>query len=622
MTIGTAVGVESTPIAVDVVILGAGINGAALARELVLNGLSVVVVDADDIAAGTTRWSTRLVHGGLRYLEYGELTLVRESLAERNRLLRLAPHLVRPLGFVVPVQGWFGGLASAAARILGFEACARRWAGARGRGGLTVACGLWLYDLLSTGSAWPRRCLVRGGAAGMPAVDAARYPLAGVYDDAQMVFPERFTVELLVDARTVAAEKQVFFRIFTRRTAHLESDGRLRVASVAVGNREQERDLVLVPRAIVNATGAWVDRTLGELLPARGGAEGKPLSGESRSGEPLTGQRLIGGTKGSHLLVDHAALRETLGGRGVYAEAADGRPVFVLPFGDRLVLVGTTDIPFAGDPSTARTDADEIEYLVAAVRLLFPAVAPSRGDVVQHYCGVRPLPARRADGRTPAGITRRHMLVRLDGAPLPLWSIVGGKLTTCRSLAEGAAAEVLTVLGRPVTATSRTRPLPGACSLGEGEELAERCAAIGRAGGVPDATARAMAQAAVGLFGARAGVALGIDPSLSGASVADGEAFQPLGDSLLPRAVVRFCLEQEWAETLADIVERRLLLSFDPELSMATLRAVAAELVRAGRLAADRSDSEIASFVALMAERYGKRLKDQRLKDQRLEDQH
>ena len=611
MTIGTDVGVESTPIAVDVVILGAGINGAALARELVLNGLSVVVVDADDIATGTTRWSTRLVHGGLRYLEYGELALVRESLAERNRLLRLAPHLVCPLGFVVPVRGWFGGLASAAARILGFEACARRWTGERGRGGLTVACGLWLYDLLSTGSVWPRRCLVRGGEPGMPAVDAARYPLAGVYDDAQMVFPERFTVELLVDARTIAAEKQVFFSIFTRRTAHLEADGRLRVASVAAQNREQGSELVFVPRAIVNATGAWVDHTLGELLPAGGGAAGRLQSGEQQSGEQLTRQRLIGGTKGSHLLVDHAGLREALGARGVYAEAADGRPVFVLPFGARLVLVGTTDIPFTGDPSTARTDADEIDYLVAAVRLLFPAVAPSRGDVVQHYCGVRPLPARRADGRTPAGITRRHMLVRLDGAPLPLWSIVGGKLTTCRSLAEGAAAEVLAVLGLPVAATSRTRPLPGACSLREGEQLAERCAASGLVAGVPDAAARAMAQAVVGLFGARAGAAVGIDPTRSDAGVADREAFQPLGDSPLPRGVVRFCLDQEWAETLADIVERRLLLAFDPELSMATLRAVAGELVRAGRLSAERSDSEIASFVEMMAERYGKRLQDQ-----------
>ncbi len=610
MTIGMASGGESTPTAVDVVILGAGINGAALARELVLNGLSVVVIDADDIAAGTTRWSTRLVHGGLRYLEYGELGLVRESLAERDRLLRLAPHLVRPLGFFVPVRGWFGGLFAAAARILGFEVLARRWAGARGRGGLAVACGLWLYDLLSTGSAWPRRCVVRSGAEGMPAVDADRYPLAGVYDDAQMVYPERFTVELLVDARSLAAEKDVLFRILTRRTARVEADGRLTVVPAAEAVRGTVEKIVLAPRAIVNATGAWVDHTLGELLPPGDGADGRPQSGESP-----TAQRLIGGTKGSHLLVDHAALRRALGKRGVYAEAADGRPVFVLPFGDRLVLVGTTDIPFPGDPSTARTGTDEIDYLLAAVRLLFPATAPSPGHVVQHYCGVRPLPARRADGRTPAGITRRHMLVRLAAAPLPLWSIVGGKLTTCRSLAEESAAEVLAVLGLPVAATSRNRPLPGACSLGEAEELVGRLATIAMKAGVPREGAPAMAQRLVGLFGARAGEALGIDPSLAGAGAVDRNSFEPLGDCPLPRGIVRFCLDLEWAETLADLVERRLLLDFDPELSEATLRAIASELVQAGRLAADAVDSEVTALRAMMAERYGKRLRGERLGD-------
>jgi glycerol-3-phosphate dehydrogenase len=611
MTNGTASAAKSVPTAVDVVILGAGINGAALARELVLNGLSVVVIDADDIAAGTTRWSTRLVHGGLRYLEYGELSLVRESLAERNRLLRLAPHLVRPLGFFVPVRGWFGGLFAAAARIVGFETMARRWAGERGRGGLAVACGLWLYDLLSTGSAWPRRCVVRSGAVGMPAVDAARYPLAGVYDDAQMVFPERFTVELLVDARTLAAEKNGFFQILTRHTAQVEDDGGLRVVAVEAAGRENPEAIGLAPRAIVNATGAWVDHTLGALLSSGDG----PRSGEHQTGHSQTGHRLIGGTKGSHLVVDHAALRRALGVRGVYAEAADGRPVFVLPFGDRLVLVGTTDIPFPGDPSTARTDADEIDYLLAAVRLLFPATAPSPGDVVQHYCGVRPLPARRADGPTPAGITRRHMLVRHAFAPLPVWSIVGGKLTTCRSLAEGAAAEVLAVLGLPVTATSRTRPLPGACSPREAEALAGRLATIAMEAGVPRDGALPMARTTVGLFGARAGEALGVDPSRGGGDAAQRDAFEPLGDSPLPRGVVGFCLEGEWAETLADLVERRLLLAFDPDLSEATLRAIASELVRAGRLAADAVDAEVATLRAMMAERYGKRIRGDRVRD-------
>jgi len=592
MSIDAASGGNPLPTAVDVVILGAGINGAALARELVLNGCSVVVVDADDIAAGTTRWSTRLVHGGLRYLEYGELTLVRESLAERNRLLQLAPHLVSPLGFVVPVCGWFGGLLAAAARILGGESLARRWAGTRGRGGITVACGLWLYDLLSTGALWPRRCLVPTTAAGMPAVDTGRFPLAGVYDDAQMRFPERFTVELLVDARTIAAERNVPFEVRSRHAAHLGADGRLRVAPLAAtgGVSSAAGELHLAPRAIVNATGAWVDRTLGTLLPVDRGAGGAPL---------------IGGTKGSHLLVDHAALRAGLGVHGVYAEAEDGRPVFVLPFGDRLVLVGTTDIPFQGDPSAARTDDAEIDYLLAAVRRLFPGAAPFRGAVVQHYCGVRPLPARRADGRSPAGITRRHLLIRHPRTPLPLWSIVGGKLTTCRSLAEGAAAEILTVLGRPVTATSRSRPLPGACSARESEELVGRCAARAVAAGLPGPTAEALARGVVGLFGARAERALEVG---AGASTAD--TFALLAGSRLPRGIVRYCCDEEWGETLADLVERRLLLVFDPDLAVTTLRAIAAELVREGRLAAESVDGEIQALVTLMAEHYGKRLGD------------
>jgi glycerol-3-phosphate dehydrogenase len=149
-----------------VVVLGAGINGAALARELALSGVPVAVVDADDVASGATAWSTRLIHGGLRYLEYGEIGLVRESLAERDRLVRLAPHLVAPLPFFVPVRGRLGGLRSAAARLVGLDGLARRWRPPRGRGSWTVGTGLALYDLLASDSRWPRHRTVRAGGSG------------------------------------------------------------------------------------------------------------------------------------------------------------------------------------------------------------------------------------------------------------------------------------------------------------------------------------------------------------------------------------------------------------------------------------------------------------------------
>ena len=457
---------------------------------------------------------------------------------------------------------------------------AKRCASRRGRGAWTVGAGLTMYDLLSWGSAWPRHRMVRAGLPGMPGVDAARYPQACLYTDAQMLFPERFTVELLIDARRIAASRGIPFAVITRAGARLEADGRLRVMSgmSGMGLGDAGAALLLAPRSLVNATGAWVDRTLGELLPERTG-------GEQR--------RLIGGTKGSHLLIDSSQLRRALGSRGVYAEAADGRPMFVLPFGGRLVLVGTTDIPFSGDPATARADDAEIDYLLAAVGVLFPAVAPRRSDVVQHYCGVRPLPA--TDG-APAGITRRHMIVRRAGAPLPLWSIVGGKLTTCRSLAESAAAEILTALSMPVTATSRDRPLPGAVSAAARERIESPVAAWLEDAGLEPAEAKEAARATVDLLGTAALELIGMEGGL-------------LAGSWLPTAAVHYCLASEWATTLDDLIERRLMLAFDPDLASRTLRAVADAMVRAGAMESDAVEGEIATMTATLKQRYGKQLR-------------
>ncbi|MEI7782007.1 MAG: FAD-dependent oxidoreductase [Planctomycetota bacterium] len=258
----------ATPAAgATVVVLGAGINGAALARELLLSGVSVAIVDAGDIASGATAWSTRLVHGGLRYLEYGEVGLVRESLVERDRLARLAPHLVRPLGFYLPVETRLGGLGAAGARLLGLESLARRWRGNRGRGSWTVGIGLSLYDLLSVGSRWPWHRLVRAGLSGMPQVDAGRFPFAAVYADAQMLFPERFTVELLVDARRIAAKSAAQFAVFTHHAARLMPDGRLRIEPI--GQRGGGAAAVeLEPAAIINDARDMRAR-MAETVPGR-----------------------------------------------------------------------------------------------------------------------------------------------------------------------------------------------------------------------------------------------------------------------------------------------------------------------------------------------------------------
>ena len=583
-----------------VVVLGAGINGAALARELLLSGVSVAMVDASDIASGATAWSTRLIHGGLRYLEYGEIGLVRESLAERNRLVRLAPHLVKPLEFVLPVERRFGGMWAAAARLLGWESLARRWRSNRGRGSWTVSLGLTFYDWLSIGSGWPWHRVVRSGRTGLPRFDVGQFPLAGVYWDAQLLYPERFTVELLVDARRIAAETGAMFSLFTHHTPRLLPDGRLRIEPTSERGAEPSGGVVteLVPAGIVNATGAWVDRTLPYILPSTDGS--RPES------------RLIGGTKGSHVVLRSTALRKAIGSAGLYAEAADGRPVFVLPFGPRLVLVGTTDIPFYGDPADAQADGSEIAYLLEAAARFFPDVALGREHVQQHYCGVRPLPASNGEAKgsgLPASVTRRHMLVRHADAPLPTWSIVGGKLTTCRSLAEKAAAEVLGCLQVAVRDTSRNRPLPGASADAARTALIAQTVAEASRAGVPEAAVHRVAECTVDLFGARAMDVF----AESGRGEKEVARRVLIRGTHLPAAAIEFCIREEWAASLEDIVERRLMLLFAEELTYETLDDVAEVLVGMHVLPREQKAAEVAAIAARLSRRYGKHIPSQRM---------
>ena len=449
-----------------IVVLGAGINGAALARQFVLNNAHVILADTRDIAGGTTAWSTRLIHGGLRYLEYGEFDLVRESLAERNRLVKIASHLVKPLRFAIPLRQRRGGMIAAAARIFGWESMAKRLASTQGRGSWAVGIGLTLYDFFSRDPDWPAHAMHRSCSSGMPGVDKKRFPWIATYFDAQCIYPERLTVELLLDAEKNASQRDQSFQLVTHHEWDIDADGGLtftRKRDQGLEEHPAVDSFTVRPDAIVNATGAWVDQTLTGLRSVI-----RPV--DTRGD---TSRQLVRGTKGSHVILEDACLRESLGEDGVYAEAPDGRPIFILPFAGQQVLVGTTDIPIQGDPGLARTDQSEVNYLMKAVREIMPQCQLSEDSIVQHYCGVRPLPGPRVSdhsGGTPGSVTRRHLLLRHEDAVIPTWSIVGGKLTTCRSLGEESVKKIFAELEVPVVDTARQRVLPGCLEESDREE--------------------------------------------------------------------------------------------------------------------------------------------------------
>jgi glycerol-3-phosphate dehydrogenase len=288
-------------------------------------------------------------------------------------------------------------------------------------------------------------------------------------------------------------------------------------------------------------------------------------------------------------------LTSLLAGRGVYAEAADGRPVFILPW-ESNVLIGTTDLPFEGDPSEAVAEEAEIDYLLAAVNDVLPQARLARNEIDFHYSGVRPLPF--ADAATPAAITRRHALHWHAEAPLPLCSVIGGKLTTCRSLAEEAAAEVLARLGRSPTADSRDRTLPGGHEYPPDEPaLATARTRLARENGLSEGQVRAVWP----LVGNRLEELFRDIGPISAENLPGTE---------LPVAFAQWAIEHEWVTTLADLVERRLMLLFHAGLSRSCCRKLADLLVAAGKLPAHLAESEVEALIEGLRLRYGKRVVD------------
>lgn len=388
----------------DLVVIGGGVAGAGIARDAAMRGLSTLLLERRDFASGTTSKSSKLIHGGLRYLELFDFALVRECLVERERLARLAPHLVRPLPFLVPV-----------------------YRDAR-RGMVMVRIGMKLYDLLTPGKRTEHsRTVSAAEALAMePNLNPESLQGAGYYFDDLLLLPERLCLENALSARRWGARILNYVEVegFSRE----EEGWALTVSDAITGEAQTVRG-----RVVINAAGPWVDRVRG------------------LAGVKDAGRRVLRTTKGSHILIPRIT------DQAVYSAAKrDERMFFVIPWRE-FSLIGTTDTDYADDLDRVVATKEDVTYLLTETQRTLPGARVGADKIVYTYAGTRPLTYEA--GKPESAVSRQHrVFAEADGTFL---SVTGVKLTCFRSQAEGAVDQVERTLGRRSSCRTIDRALDG-----------------------------------------------------------------------------------------------------------------------------------------------------------------
>jgi glycerol-3-phosphate dehydrogenase len=497
----------------DVIVIGAGINGVGIAQDAALRGLRVALLEQDDLCSGVSAWSGRLVHGGLRYLEQYDFGLVHESLTERERLFKLAPHLVKPKPLMVPIYKH------------------------NRRPGWMVELGMIAYDSLSLRKTPPTHRFLTRSRTQRRFGGAATDGLSGsvVFYDGQVEAAERLCVELAVDAQSAGAVIATKVRV----DAPLIERGR--VIGVRATDRLTGEQVEVRAPLVYNVAGAAIDRL---------------LTGQGVPPQP----RLNGGTKGSHLIVDPFPGAPT---DVVYYESRlDGRLVLIIPWCGRY-MIGTTDIRFDADPDDARCDIGEVDYLLGEVNALIPRAQLTLDDVLYTFSGVRPLPY--VPDKAESSVPRSHVLHDHTATGLPgLVTVVGGKLTTYRQLAEDAVDDAFSRLGRKAPkCPTRNRRYIGAQMV----DVPTVTASLKARTGLPDAQVKRL----VDLYGSRAFQVWQLteqNPDLRA-------VIHPCG---VMAAELIFAVDVDLARSLTDVFARRVLLAFEPGHAVESVDQAAAIL--------------------------------------------
>ncbi len=553
--------IKSNP-KISVLIVGAGINGIGVFRDLALNGVDALLVERGDFCSGASAASSHMAHGGIRYLENGEFRLVREAVAERNRMIQNAPHLVEPLPTTVPMFKHFSGLLNAPLKFLGLLDKPSE------RGSLVIKIGLMFYDAFTGKTRVVPRHAFRGCAESLklwPRLNPDVHATATYYDGS-ILNPERLALEVMLDG---------------------EADGGRALNYVSLvggqGNAVTLRDELtgavfdVQPKLVVNAAGPWIDAANGSL----------GLS-----------TRFIGGTKGSHLVLDHPELRETIGNHEFFFENKDGRIVLIFPLYDR-VIVGTSDIPIENPDDALCTDA-EVDYFLEMIARVFPDIKVTRENIVFRFSGVRPL-AHTGSAKTTGQITRDHHIQVTEGEwtglGYPVYSLVGGKWTSFRAFAEQAADKALAFLGRTRQKSTRELPVGGGRNYPRtAEEQKRYLDGLAAWTGFPAERVRVLFER----YGTRAEAA-----ALSIARQPD----QPLKS--LPdftRREVIFLCQQEQVVHLDDILLRRTLLAMLGRLTRAAVEEMSDAAGESLGWDEGRKKAEAARALELLASRHEVRL--------------
>ena len=506
--------------AYDLIVIGGGINGAATARDAALRGLSVLLLEKNDFAGGTTSWSSRLVHGGLRYLEYFEFHLVRESLREREILLRTAPHLVKPIQMTIPIYG----------------------SGARSY--WEIQAGMVLYDILSYDKTLPNHRMLSSAKMRQlfREVDPEDSRGAAQYYDGQVEYAERLCLEILLDAQVAGADVLNYAAVTS-----LQRQGDRITGLTAYDQIFQQEFAVTLSDygVVVNTSGPWVDRVLG-------------LGQQDDKAAPVGRAPKIGGTKGSHIVVDRfPGAPDT----ALYVEAkSDGRPYFILPWCGQY-LIGTTDLKYTGDLDRVKADNEEVDYLITETNRVLPTARLTREHIRFTYCGVRPLPY--SEGKKAGSITRAHILYdHTKEGVSNLVSLIGGKLTTHRQVGEEMTDWAFKKLGKAAAASpTRHRALPG-CIWPDDERI-EAVHKRYRTYVNTDSL-----DYLFNVYGARAADVLALTDTAT-----------DLAEKLIDgqpniRAEVVFAIRHEMAQTLLDITRRRTMLAMTTDYGFDVLPAI------------------------------------------------